>query len=150
MAMPARLLVFTALAPVLAQVNPTPPAASREPVLRITVNLVQVDAVVTDSSGRQVTNLGAGDFEVLEDGRPQKITACAYVRTADLSIRRANSPAPEREPFRSMTPAVRVKPEQVHRTVVLLVDDLGLTFESVARVRGALRKFVDEQMREGD
>ncbi len=40
-------------------------AQSQEPVLRITVNLVQVDAVVTDSSGHQVTNLGVGDFQVL-------------------------------------------------------------------------------------
>jgi hypothetical protein len=54
----ARLLCLLApLAMLLAQ--------SQEPELRITVNLVQVDAVVTDSSGHQVTNLGAGDFEVL-------------------------------------------------------------------------------------
>jgi hypothetical protein len=59
----------------------TPP----EPVLRITVNLVQVDAVVTDARGNPVTNLNANDFEVLEDGRPQTIKACVYIRTADAT-----------------------------------------------------------------
>ena len=34
--------------------------------------------------------------------------------------------------------------------IALVVDDLGLAFDSVARVRGALKKFVDEQMQPGD
>jgi hypothetical protein len=65
----------------LAQTNHTPAPPTQEPVIRISVNLVQVDAVVTDSSGRRVTNLTAGDFEIFEDGRPQKMTACSYVQT---------------------------------------------------------------------
>jgi VWFA-related protein len=125
-------------------------AQSQEPVLKITVNLVQVDAVVTDSSGHQVTNLRAQDFEVLEDGRPQKITACTYVKIADLLPPRARLHKPNREPVPSEPPAIHVKQEQVRRTVVLLVDDLGLSFESTGRVRRALHKFVDEQMQPGD
>jgi VWFA-related protein len=123
-------------------------AQSQEPVLRITVNLVQVDAVVTDSSGHQVTNLGAQDFEVLEDGRPQKITACTYVKITDVPPHSAKLHA--REPVPSEPPAIHIKQEQVRRTVVLLVDDLGLSFESTGRVRRALHKFVDEQMQPGD
>lgn len=34
-----------------------PPGASDNPVLRVTTTLVQVDAVVTDSKGRQITDL---------------------------------------------------------------------------------------------
>ncbi|HYY99639.1 MAG TPA: VWA domain-containing protein, partial [Pyrinomonadaceae bacterium] len=36
------------------------------------------------------------------------------------------------------------------RTIALLVDDVGLSFETTAYVRRALAKFVDEQMRPGD
>src|SRR5579864_224630 len=125
---------------------------SQEPVLRITVNLIQVDAVVTDSSGHQVTNLKVDDFEVLEDGRLQKITAFSYVNVG--------APRPERIE-RAPAQSVKLPPvappattnlakQQVQRTIVLMVDDLSLAFESVARVRTALRKFVDEQMQEGD
>ena len=39
------------------------------------VNLVEVYAVVTDDRGRPVTNLTRDDFEIMEDGRPQQITA---------------------------------------------------------------------------
>src|SRR5258708_25354663 len=77
------LLVF---ASAFSQTNNSPPAPAQEspdmPVLRVTVNLVQVDAVVTDSKGKQVTNLTAGDFELLQDGKRQNITKFSYVSTA--------------------------------------------------------------------
>jgi hypothetical protein len=61
---------------------------NQEPVLRITTNLVQVDAVVTDPGGRQVSNLRANDFEILEDGRPQKITR--FLRERVWALRSAD------------------------------------------------------------
>ena len=54
---------------------PQPPP----PVIRVTLSLVQVDAVVTDKGGRHVTDLTAADFEIYEDGRRQEITHCSYV-----------------------------------------------------------------------
>lgn len=39
------------------------------------VNLVEVYASVLDANGQPVRGLTAGDFEVLEDGQPQKISA---------------------------------------------------------------------------
>ena len=52
---------------------PAPP-----PLLRITVTLVQVDAVVTDSAGRHVSGLRPEDFEILQDGQAQKLTYFSY------------------------------------------------------------------------
>src|SRR5688500_6943959 len=65
----------------------TPPAAQtraaedEDDVVRITSNLVQLDAVVTDGDGRHVTDLGPQDFEVLEDDRPQAITNFSFIET---------------------------------------------------------------------
>ena len=50
------------------------PLPSPIPTLRITVTLVQIDAVVTDSGGRHVMDLSPGDFELLQDQEPQGIT----------------------------------------------------------------------------
>ena len=61
--------------------------------IRITVNLVQVDAVVTDSKGRQVPGLEAKDFEVLQDGKPQKITHCSYISIAPARVAPADRSA---------------------------------------------------------
>ena len=41
------------------------------------VNLVEVYAAVTDEAGNPVTGLGRQDFTVLEDGRPQGLSAFA-------------------------------------------------------------------------
>ena len=50
-------------------------------MIRIDVNLVQVDAVVTDSRGRRVTDLQSPAFEILQDGKPQAIANFSYVAT---------------------------------------------------------------------
>lgn len=41
------------------------------------INLVEVYATVTDSNGQVVTRLGAGDFQVSEDGQPQTMATFA-------------------------------------------------------------------------
>src|SRR5258707_10169205 len=77
------LLVF---ASAFSQTQNSQPAPAQEspdmPVLRVTVNLVQVDAVVTDGKGKQVTNLTANDFEALQDGKRPKITKFSYIATS--------------------------------------------------------------------
>jgi VWFA-related protein len=117
-------------------------------VVRISSNLVQVDAVVTDQKGNQVTDLTAEDFEILEDNDKQKITNFSYVSNE-------TAPAPPvataaRDKNAPPVPPVRLRPEQVRRTIALVVDDLGLSFESSHFVRRALKKFVDEQMQPTD
>jgi len=54
------------------QVSPAQ-TPQRDDVVTITTNLVQIDAAVTDKKGKPVSDLGTQDFEVYEDGRPQKI-----------------------------------------------------------------------------
>ncbi len=49
-------------------------------VFSVSTTLVQVDAEVTDSHQRHVTNLQPGDFEVILDHKIQPITNFVYVR----------------------------------------------------------------------
>jgi VWFA-related protein len=126
------------------------PSASEEDVVRITTNLVQVDAVVTDKSGKVVTDLKPEEVQIFEDARAQKITHFSYI-VADSSI--PSQPPKPTEPLDKNAPPpppVTLRPEQVRRTIALVVDDLGLSFESCAFVRQALKKFVDQQMQPGD
>ncbi|MEW6730170.1 MAG: VWA domain-containing protein [Acidobacteriota bacterium] len=118
-------------------------------VVRITTNLVQLDVVVTDKRGQQVTDLKPEDFEVLEDGRPQQITNFSYISVASLP----SLPTPTVNSNTSeelALPPARLRPEQVRRTIALVVDDLGLSFESMNFTRQALKKFIDEQMQPND
>ena len=142
--------LLAALAAALAQT----PAQSDEAVIRITVNLVQVDAVVTDSKDKPVTDLKAEDFEIRQDGKVQKITNFSYITTRTAGGGTAPGIAPARRPspvkgVPPPPPAV-LKPADIRRTVALVVDDLGLSFESTVRIREALKKFVDQEMQPGD
>jgi VWFA-related protein len=122
-------------------------------VIHIDVNLVQVDAVVTDSRDRRVTDLKAADFEILQDGKPQAITNFAYVSTKPEGG--GTAPAhrvAQAKPVKGEAPPPPpvLQPTEVRRTLALVVDDLGLAAESIPLVRNAIRNFIDVQMRPGD
>ncbi len=53
---------------------------SEEQPVRLNATLVQVPAVVTDRSGKFVTDLSRGDFTVSEDGKRQEISFFAAVK----------------------------------------------------------------------
>ncbi len=126
---------------------------SRDMVIHINVDLVQVDAIVVDSEDRQVTDLQAEDFSILQDGKPQKITNFSYVRVrspkpadaAGKPASRKGSELPVPQP-----PQTGLKPAQIRRTIALVVDDLGLSFDSTVRIRESLKKWVDTEMQPGD
>src|SRR5947207_590838 len=54
--------------------QPPPDPAQQPPVFRTGINFVRVDVIVTDNkNGVPVGDLNQTDFEVAEDGKPQKI-----------------------------------------------------------------------------
>ncbi|MFN2515731.1 MAG: VWA domain-containing protein [Pyrinomonadaceae bacterium] len=126
-----------------------------EDVVRITTNLVQVDPVITDKNGRQVTDLRQDEVQILEDGKPQKITNFSYI-SLELAAPPGSAPPGSPLPAKPIdknsppVPPVNLRPEQVRRTMALVVDDLGLSFESAYYVRNALKKFINQQMQPND
>jgi VWFA-related protein len=134
------VLIFVIAAP---SQTPTPTPGQDESVIKISTNLIQIDATVLDRSGKVATGLTGDDFEIFENGKKQKITNFSFV---DLRSDRAGGPVASS----SDRPPNRPRPEQVHRTIALLVDDLGLSFSSTAAVKTALKTFVDEQMQPDD
>ncbi|MGA3241954.1 MAG: hypothetical protein ABSG03_37345, partial [Bryobacteraceae bacterium] len=96
---------------------------AQNPVIRIDVNLVQVDAVVTDSANKHISNLKAEDFEVLQDGKPQTITNCSYIASGIAPLVITPSPSNGRNP---LPPPQRPLPTagSVRRMFALVVDDL--------------------------
>ena len=88
---------------------------SEEDVVRITTNLVQVDAVITDKSGHPITDLKSEEVEVFEDGKPQKISHFSYiVAAAPSAVVSTAKPATVDKNAPPVTP-VALKPDQVRR-----------------------------------
>src|SRR5580700_2866231 len=123
-------------------------ASPPEPSFRITANLVQVEATVTDSQGKLVHGLTQSDFEVLLDGKPQPITYFSHIQT-DAALGAPEAAAPRGDTSAAAAPA-RLRPEQVSRTTVIFVDDLWMSAESVPLVRNGVRKTIETRIGPGD
>jgi Ca-activated chloride channel family protein len=70
--MPPRPCLVTLLASLLVAQTERPGQSEQQPI-RVQVNEVVVPVTVTDEKGAFVSNLEAGDFLILDEGRPQKI-----------------------------------------------------------------------------
>lgn len=92
------------------------PASPTSPLVWVSVELVQVDAVVSDGKGRHVSDLGVEDFEVLEDGRPQALTHFSYTS---------------------------VRAPRVAHLLTIVVDDLGMSPLSILGAKQGLASFVE-------
>jgi VWFA-related protein len=137
-------LLFMAVLGVSGQ---TPPVTLDDDVVKITSKLVQFDVIVRDKQGKQVTDLAPGDFEVLQDGKPQTITNFSYV-----NVERLTRPAVKPQNKDVPVPPVRTDPAGIKRVVTFIVDD-GSCYTSmtgVSTARDALEKFINRQMLPGD
>src|SRR5687767_11061060 len=123
------------------------PAAPQEPppvTFRVEVNYVEVGAIVTDAQGAVVTTLRAEDFQVLEDGKPQTISAFSHV---NIPIERAERPLFAAEPIEA---DVQTNEHAEGRIYLLVLDDIHTDVTRAPRVKAAARRFIDESFGEND
>ncbi len=142
------LVIFIAAAGNFAQSpTPTPKTVENDDVVKISTNLIQIDVTVTDKNGKIVTDLKPEDFEVYENDQKQDITNFSFVNSQTQTI---TTPKINKNEVAVPLPPVPLRAEQVRRTIALVVDDLGLSAESINTVKRSLKKFVDEQMQPND
>lgn len=121
--------------------SPSAPATPPSTVLKVTTHLVLVDVVVTDNSGRPVTDLKAADFDVRENGKSQKIAAFAFQPPAQVSANTAYKPI--------VLPAgvftnLRGLDGAIGPPTILLVDALNTPFKDQAYLRQQLVKYLEK------
>jgi len=118
--------------------TPQPPPDQPPVTFRVEVNYVEVDAFVTDAQGRPVTDLTEADFELLEDGKPQKISTFALV---NIPIER-----PERPLFagKPIEPDVQTNEHLEGRIYLMVLDDIHTDFTRTPRVKAAARRFIEQ------
>jgi len=153
----ARVLLVIALAVTSGSAqNPAPkPQENPErekPLVRVNVDLVQMDVVVTDAKGNHVVDLKPEEFEILENGKPQRITNFSFLPGEQVgSAASAQAPAIKEAAKDKRTPAPPLPPARIaageaSRTIAVVIDDLGVDEQSFAAIRAALEKFIDQQV----
>ena len=147
---------IAAIGAIVLAIRLLPPVSAQQPRdvprFKVGVDAVRIDAVVTDCDGRIVPDLSAADFELRQDGRRETVAFVQFVPVAtgpDLVPEPApRGPlAPSRAEIRPPPP---LKREDVQRTFALVVDDLGLSVESLQNTQRALHAFVDRELRPAD
>ncbi len=114
-------------------------SAQPSPAIRSEVKEVLVPVVVTDGHGHHVLNLKASDFQILEDGKPQRIVALSTESSAGVPFSMDQAAAAK---------AVQVAPrgaDSPRSTYLILVDTLHSSFANFGRVREALGKFFEKE-----
>jgi VWFA-related protein len=157
-------LIGVAQSPPTTPSSPSTQSAPELPRFRVGVDVVRIDAVVTDKAGRVIPNLTPDDFELRQDGKLMPVTLARFVPIATSSDPNAGSAA-ENLAARDAG-AVEAPPPQgtsdapstsrplartdVQRSIALVVDDLSLSFESFEPTRKALHKFIDNDIQPRD
>jgi len=126
--------------------QPPPPTtqATPPPTFRVEVNYVEVDAIVTDATGKPVSDLTAADFEVLEDGKPQKISAFSQV---NIPIERADRPLFAAAPIER---DVQSNQQADGRVYLIVLDDLHINPLRTPRAKAVARAFLERHFAAND
>ena len=127
------------------QTQPISPSVPPPVTFKVETSYVDVDAVVTDRQGNVVRGLTKDDFELLEDGKPQRIDMFTYV----------DIPAVPQDRFlaanRPVSSDVKTNaPSQAGRLYVLMLDDLDTAALRSQFVIKAARQFVEQNFAAND
>jgi VWFA-related protein len=106
--------------------------------IKVRVNLVLVRVVVKDGGGKVVPDLKQEDFQVLDDGKPQKISTFS-VETAEKSETAAAVTEKKSADGEVETGAVKA-PAMPQRFVALVFDDLHMKAADSMAVRAASKR----------
>src|SRR5690242_12663133 len=119
----------------------------QDEVVRVRSNEVRLDVVVKDKKGRPIRDLKPSDFEVLEDGVPQKVESFRFVsrETAPANSESKDGKSPDGPSTATPTaPARRTSPS----VTALVFDRLSPEARSLARKAGLA--YAQEGMVNGD
>jgi VWFA-related protein len=151
--MTKRLVISVASAAALstgalwAQQAPAPaaPQGDTPPVVfRVEVDYVEADVYVVDAQNNPVNDLKAEDFEVIEDKKPQKVTAFSMV---NIPIEREERPLFATAPLEQ---DVQTNDHIEGRIYLIVLDDLHTDFTRTPRVKAAMRRFFERSFGTND
>jgi VWFA-related protein len=113
---------------------------------RVRSGLVELRAVVTDSKGRIVENLGKEDFNLLENDNTRPIDLFSVTRVDGAT----EAPAPAGTPAPQLPAAPVSVRRQLQgpspRTAVLFVDNLHIHFDKLNWLKTNLVRFIEEKL----
>ena len=116
--------------------------APQQPTFRVQVEAIEIDASVTDASGRVVTDLTRDDFEILENGKLQTITSFGLVNIPRVRAERPLFAA------NAIEPDVQSNNQAEGRLYVIALDQVK--GQQILRTRRFVRRFLEQYFAPND
>jgi VWFA-related protein len=121
----------------------------QQPTFRLPINFVRVDVIVNDKQGNAVDNLKPGDFEVTEDGKPQKVESFKFINIGGATEQQLASDEPPREIRSDADEEAEAARDDV-RIFAIFLDDYHVRLGSSMAVRAPLERFLSTQLGPND
>src|SRR5216117_740160 len=126
---------------------PAPDQPQPPPLFRTGINFVRVDVIISDNKGNPVADLQSADFDVSEDGKPQKIETFKLVKLDGGKADAMKEPPKEiRTDYDEEAEAAR---EDV-RLFAIFLDDYHVRRGASLAARNQLARFVETQIGPSD
>jgi VWFA-related protein len=136
------------------QAPPPPPPQQKNAsknTVKSYVDLVQIDAVVTDKDGKIIKGLTSANFQLVEDGKAQKLDKIDYFDVEKMETAEKDDSEPITISLKTSNNPETLRPIVLdHRMMVLFFDLTSLQPEDLLRSVDAAQKFVNEQMTSAD
>ena len=128
-----------------AQQPAQPPATPDQPIFRAGINTVRVDVIVTDKQGNPVTDLKLEDFEIQEDGKPQKAETFRLVK-----IDTTTQPGYTQRTIRTRNDEETAAADENSRVFAFFLDDYHVMRESSMTMKKPVVEFIANQLAPND
>lgn len=141
----ASAIILIGLLVVSTQCQQQKPASKTEvpdDVIRVSTELVQTSVTVVNKNGKFVDGLHLEDFEISVDGKPQPISFFELVKSNETKSKSG--------PGKTSPSPTSIDEETAGRNLIVFIDDLHLSPESIVRTRKMLEHYVDQQMGDND
>ena len=127
--------------------QPPPADPAQPPVFRTGINFVRVDVIISDKTGNPIADLSQADFDVTEDGKPQKIETFKFVK---LDGGRGDAiKEPPREIRTDYDEEMEAARDDV-RLFAIFLDDYHVRKGASLASRNQLSRFIETQLGPSD
>lgn len=125
--------------------KPQVPSPTDQPVFRAGINTVRVDVIVSDNKGNPVTDLTLADFEISEDGKPQKPETFRLVK-----VDTETQPGYTQRGIRTRNDEETAAQDENSRIFAFFLDDYHVMRESSMAMRKPVVDFIANQLSAND
>jgi len=125
-------------------------AAPQAPAVRVSTRLVQVNVIAQDGDGKPILDLKKEDFQVTDQGHPQRVEFFSLQENTTAIINHAATPPPIAPGMHLFSNRLEERQGVQPNVTVILLDSLNTRMGDMPAARAQVQKFLREEIHPED